>query len=176
MVEAAAVLFCYKEIILSSLFSLLLGGADDAARCCSFAVDAFMEEYAGCFSRLHCKNPCHYICDQHNLTAPSRTAGIYGRITKTSSSGERQPTTVPSGNKHIHPSPHPPRRHCVCASRRQLMVNLLKSKTCARLRKGLHLLAQIDEYHAPSVSLSDLPLEVILSIRHSKVFLLWLGV
>ena len=76
MVEAAAVLFCYKEIILSSLFSLLLRGEDDAARCCCFAVDAFVEEYADCSSRLHCKNPCHYICDQHNLIAPSRTAGI----------------------------------------------------------------------------------------------------
>ena len=144
-------------------------------RCCCFAVDTFLE-YADCSSRLHCKNPCHYICDQHNLIAPSRTAGIYGRITKTSSSGERQPTTVPSGNKHLHPSLRPPRRQCVCATGRQLMVNLLRSKTCARLRKGLLLLAQIDEYHASSVSLLDLPLEVILSIRYSKVFLLWLGV
>ena len=136
-------LFCFatRKYFGSLLYSLLLRGEDDAARCCCFAVDAFMEEYANCSSRLHCKNPCHYICDQHNLIASSRTVGIYGRITKTSSSGERQPTTVPSGSKHLHPSPRQPRRQCVCATRKQLMVNLLRSKTCARLRMGLRLLA-----------------------------------
>ena len=136
-------LFCFvtRKDFGSLLYSLLLRGEDDAARCCCFAVDAFMEEYGDRSSRLHCKNPCHYICDQHNLIAPSRTAGIYGRITETSSSGERQLTTVPSGSKHLHPSPRQPRRQCVCATRRQLVVNLLRSKTCARLCKGHQLLA-----------------------------------
>ena len=63
MVEIAVFWFCYEEIILSSL---LLRGENDAARCCCFVVDAFVEEHADCSSHLHCKNPCHYICDQHN--------------------------------------------------------------------------------------------------------------
>ena len=175
MVEAVAVLFCYEEVFWAVS---VLAAVTRGSRCCQKLLFLLFccRQYTDCSLRLHCKNPCHYICfniieerhqEQLKLSGTCRSDVIIWREMVDNCSFREQTPPTPS-NHHPNAS--------VCVQR-----DISQWSTSLDVRRALDCVWDsdwwpgIDVHLTPSISLINLFIKEILGKNHSKVFILSVG-